>query len=161
MRGGFTFPWIGLEIELLTHSLGITQSRADWLVNWISDVASRGTVRVRDLGAVLGRLSFAAGPLERLRPFLACAYAWVAVVPDSAFLEPPPAVLLCLKWIAKKLKEGGILSKCEVPGEHAGEVFRSDAKAEGDDVVIGGWECRASLPRTAHGYIAGENHTAL
>ena len=49
---------------------------------------------------------------------------------------------MCLKWISKKLKEGGRLTKCEVPGEDVGEVFRSDAKAEGYDVVVGGWECR-------------------
>ena len=31
---------------------------------------------------------------------------------------------------------------CEAPSEHLGEVFRMDAKAQGDLVVIGGWRVR-------------------
>ena len=33
---------------------------------------------------------------------------------------------------------------CEARAEHLGEVFRLDAKAEGDKVVIGGWRVPAS-----------------
>ena len=105
---------------------------------------------VRDLGGVLGRLSFAAGPLERIRPFLSCLYSWVSVVPASSFLTPPPAVLLCLRWIARKLDHGARLADCRLPKHDAGELFRTDAKAEGDNVVIGGWECRdGTLPGQA------------
>ena len=98
---------MGLEIDLAEHALGISASRSAWLIGWIDEAVGRGSVRVKDLRAVLGRLSSAAGPLERIKPFLACAYAWVAIVPDMAFLAPPPAVLLTLAWIAKRLKSGG------------------------------------------------------
>ena len=89
VRGGFNYPWVGLEINLAEHSLGISQERADWLIAWIDGAMNKGSVLVREFGGVLGRLTYAADPLERLRPFLSCIYAWVAVVPDSAFLEPP------------------------------------------------------------------------
>ena len=96
---------------------------------------------MRDLGGVLGRLTYAAGPLERLHHFLSCVYAWVAVVPGGAYLKPPPAVELCLRWVSKKLKQGGRLAKCHAPRIDRGEIFRADAKAEGEEVVIGAWEC--------------------
>ena len=30
--------------------------------------------------------------------------------------------------------------------KHLGEVFRLDAKAEGENVAIGGWRCREGRP---------------
>jgi len=48
---------------------------------------------------------------------------------------------LCLRWIAFKLDNGARLADCRAARAHRGELFRTDAKAEGNDVVIGGWEC--------------------
>ena len=72
------YTWVGLELDLSTHALGIADSRACWLIKWINDMVLRGAVRVKDLRAVLGRLSFAAGPLERIKPFF-----WHALMPGS------------------------------------------------------------------------------
>ena len=141
--GGFGYVWVGIELQLQDHAVGISIARARWLIDWIKQTDVSGVVLVRDLVAVLGRLAFAAGPLERIRPFLACIYSWVAVVPPGACLKPPPAVQLCLGWIAEKLsKPGGRLSLCRPVSSTPVEIFRKDAKADGDDVVVAGWECR-------------------
>jgi hypothetical protein len=48
---------------------------------------------------------------------------------------------LCLKWILKKLQSGhGRISARRVL-EIKAPVFKADAKAEGDLVVLGGWRC--------------------
>ena len=120
-----------------THSLGITEDRARWLVSWIDRALAAKAVLVRDLVSVIGRLSFTAGPLERLRPFLAPLYAWISVVPESAFLPPPVLVQLCLRWVSVKLNTGSRLSPCRRVVDSNVELFRTDAKAEDGAVRIG------------------------
>ena len=148
-QGGrrFSYVWVGLELDLVSHAIGTSQSRADWLIRWIGDAKKNGSVLVRDLVAVLGRLGFAAGALERIRPFLSCIYSWVSVVPPGACLRPPPAVSLCLDWISLKLQRpGGRMAPCKPVGEAGTEIFRTDAKAEGEDIVVAGWKCRGGVP---------------
>ena len=142
VHGGFGYEWIGYAIDLETHSLGISEDRARWLVSWIDKALAAKAVLVRDLVSVIGRLSFTAGPLERLRPFLAPLYAWVSVVPESAFLPPPVLVQLCLRWVSVKLKTGSRLSPCRHVVDSNVELFRTDAKAEDGIIRIGGWETR-------------------
>ena len=61
-------------------------------------------------------------------------------------MKPPPAVQLCLGWIAEKLsKPGGRLSLCRPISSTPVDMFRTDAKADGDDVVVAGWECRGGI----------------
>ena len=50
--------------------------------------------------------------------------------------------MLCLRWISLKLKKGERMMDCRPPKAYMGELFRTDAKAEGQDVAVGGWECR-------------------
>ena len=142
MRGGQSYEWVGLQINLTNHSLGISEKRASWLLRWTERVIQERSVKVSDLTAVLGRLSYAAGPLERIRPFLSTLYAWAAAVPDTATLPLPEACLLVLHWIQAKLNNGGRMALCRLPGPELGEVFRADAKAEGESVSIGAWESK-------------------
>ena len=37
MEGGFVYGWIGYQLDLDKHALGISQERAAWLVGWIRD----------------------------------------------------------------------------------------------------------------------------
>ena len=143
-RGGFEVERVGYFIDLRTHSLGISMDRARWLVDWIDAALANGIILVRDLVAVVGRLSFSAGPLERLRPFLAPIYSWVAVVPAGACLPPPVPVKLALIWIAHKLRSGGRTMPCRRPADASAELFRTDAKADKNVISIGGWETRVT-----------------
>ena len=142
VRGGFQMDWIGYHIDLNTHALGISEDRARWLTDWIDTALAAGTVLVRDLVAVVGRLAFTAGPLERIRPFMAPIYSWIAVVPSSACLPPPVMVKLALKWVSLRLKRGGRMMLCRPIPDSTPELFRTDAKAEEGVIRIGGWETR-------------------
>ena len=86
----------------------------------------------------LGRLAFAAGPLVHVRPFLGPTYSWVAACPRGACLPTPTAVRLTLKWIGDLILSHGMRSFIPVQRDE-GELFRMDAKAEGDLIVLGGW----------------------
>ena len=54
----------------------------------------------------------------------------------------PLMVRLVLEFLRRELAEGGMVS-CACPARDLGEVFRLDAKAEGDTVAIGGWRSAA------------------
>ena len=69
-RGGAEHGWIGFSISAHQRLLGISRSRADWMICWIRKVKADGFVNVADMGAVVGRLSFGLTVLPLLRPFL-------------------------------------------------------------------------------------------
>ena len=77
-KGGYQLDWIGYYIDFETYYLGISVKRAEWLVNWCDKTVAEKKTRVADLRAVLGRLCFALGALEYLRPFTVPIYSWVA-----------------------------------------------------------------------------------
>ena len=74
---------------------------------------------------------------RHLNPFLGPMYGWVATLPGGAAVTLPVATKLALKWIASRLE---VMPAVETRKKLfiAGERFRADAKAEGDDVVVGG-----------------------
>jgi hypothetical protein len=119
--------------------IGISWRRQEWLVKWITGKLAQPAVLAREIREGLGRLGFAAGPLEHLRPFLGPVYAWCAVTHPSAYVAMP-----LLLRIVFELLLGATLAKrvihCREPRRQRGELFRLDAKAEGDDVMVGGWE---------------------
>ena len=68
----------------------------------------------------------------------------------------PWSVAFLLRFLAEQL--GGAGRVCEIRwcGADLGEAFRSDAKAEGDTVVVGGWECvRGTRPAEARWFSVG------
>ena len=56
--------WLGYWLDYGRFRLGISEARAQWLVKWITETLTRGSVLVSNLSAALGRLGFAAGVLE-------------------------------------------------------------------------------------------------
>ncbi len=140
-RGGLEVEWIGYAMDYKTFSAGISESRCQWLIGFVADIVATGVVVISDFEALLGRLGFAAGPLELTRPFLSFGYAWVHTVPRHARVQLPLAVLLTLKWILGRLRHGLRLQRFHLPVLHRGEWFRSDARASVSGVAIGDWEC--------------------
>ena len=100
------------------------------------------TVDLADFAAVLGRLGFAMGPLYHLRPFILPLYSWSAAVGRRGRLRLPWSILFIFRIIRDMLCDGGRYIELMEKGEDLGEAFRSDAKAEGQTVVVGGWESR-------------------
>ena len=95
-------------------------------------------MRLGELREGLGRLQFAAGPLEHLRPFLGPLYRWACVGHKYARPKLPLMIVLIMKYISGEMKRS-CMSKCATKTRDLGEVFRLDAKAEGNVVAIGGW----------------------
>ena len=48
-------------------------------------------------------------------------------------------VRLVLRWVSERLAASPSVSFVE-PVRHEGELYRADAKAQGDLIVLGGWE---------------------
>ena len=88
---------------------------------------------------MLGRLQYATLVLQYLRPFLGPLYAWASAVPGGACLPMPGAIRLILSFMLKLLKVGPAMVKCKPADTVTNVEYRADAKAEGDDVGVGGW----------------------
>ena len=146
LKGGSQVEWIGYWLDIGRFEMGVSASRAAWASRWLTDKAEERSVRLGELREGLGRLQFLAGPVEYLRPFLGPIYAWASIGCRFAKPKLPTMIVLILKFIAKELEHGHMMP-CAAPSEDLGEMFRMDAKAEGDKVVIGGWR------------VKGEGHT--
>ena len=60
------------------------------------------------------------------------------------------SVAFPLRFLAGQLGGAGRVCEIRAVGADLGEAFRSDAKAEGDTEVVGGWECiRGARPAEA------------
>jgi len=136
--GGIEYEWIGYCENIQDYTLGISAKRSAWVINWIREKLRDRLILLRELREGLGRLSFVAGPLEVVRPFLGPLYAWVAACPPGSCLALPAMISLILWWISKMLFQSR-MRLCLTPTEHLGELFRVDAKAEGSRIVLGGW----------------------
>ena len=58
-KGGLSTDWVGYNVDLRTRSVGISAKRARWLHDWCQKTLQEGSVKINDLRAVLGRMSFA------------------------------------------------------------------------------------------------------
>ena len=136
LKGGVAVEWIGYALDLSRFELGVTEKRTQWAIRWIEDKIRERCVRLGEMREGLGRLQFVAGPLEHLRPFLGPIYGWVSAAPRYAKPRMPVMIRLILEFIAKELTMGNMV-QCAIAELDLGEVFRPDAKAEGDTVAIG------------------------
>ena len=143
VRGGQQVEWIGYILDTARFELGVSVSRAAWAVRWLTDKATERSVRLGELREGLGRLQFLAGPVEYMRPFLGPLYAWASMGPRFARPKLPVMVVLIMRHLAEELK-GDHMMPCEARAEHLGEMFRMDAQAEGDNIVIGGWRLKGA-----------------
>ena len=140
VKGGVESDWIGYALDVGRFAIGISESRCMWAQRWIGDKVRERRVRLGELREGLGRLQFIAGPLEHVRPFLGPLYAWACAGRKWARPRMPVMVLLILKFIGDELRRCR-MSECPRRTKDLGEVFRLDAKAEGEEVAIGGWRC--------------------
>ena len=139
--GGATLTWIGFEFNFSQLSFGLSRGRAEWVSSWVEKVTGdfKDILVIRQMEGFLGRFGFAAQVLRHMRPFLAPLYSWVAMANKSHCSRVPVAIRLVIKWIAKLVLEKPMVTMRAIRTS-AGEVFRADAKAEGDTIVVGGWE---------------------
>ena len=138
VRGGVEAEWIGYMLDVARFELGISAKRAAWASRWLRDKSVEGTVRLGELREALGRLQFITGAIEFFRPFLGPLYAWAAAGPKFSRPRLPIMVILIMKYLAEELLNMRSMP-CTRKTRALGEVYRVDAKAEGDTVVVGGW----------------------
>jgi hypothetical protein len=103
---------------------------------------------MEEMRSAVGRMGFAAEVLEYERPFLGPLYAWMSSVPEGAYLDLPAMVRLIFRWLSDRWTARRHLP-CRLLPVARGELFRADAKAEGELVVLGGWECSGGLTTQA------------
>lgn len=141
-RGGMTTEWIGLTSDFGRYSMGLSERRAAWLVQWIGGLCSKKMVLPREFSAGLGRLGFAATVLPWERPFLGPLYTWGAAIREQkGEVYVPWAVLTILDWIAGRLSSGGRMEvvKDDHGEDASGLAFYTDARASEVDACIGGF----------------------
>ena len=145
-RGGCSCNWIGYWVDFENYALGISRCGEDWVIGWVEKTLVAGTVEMADFRAVLGRLGFAVGALDYLKPFLSPLYAWMSSVNHLGRMTLPWSVAFVLRYIAEELRTERRCMKVRPRMPSLGPVFRADAKAAGQTVRIGGWECRGGTP---------------
>ena len=104
-RGGTEHSWIGFSVFAFERRLGISQSRADWLIGWIRRTRAEGRVRIADLSAVVGRLSFA---------FTAAAFP--AILGSSLRVDLCCQPLPCAQASESSFSHSGVLGAACVEG---------------------------------------------
>ena len=130
--------WIG-QLDVGAFEKGISAKKVAWLKEWIHRHRAAGGVTGREFKAALGRLSFVAGALPHVRPFLGPLFAWSAVTGLSTCSPFPAAVDVVLEFVMEEVQKRPMrVARCvaTIPVD----VFRIDAKADKEKVVIGGWE---------------------
>ena len=143
VRGGIERDFVGYWVDVARFRVGLSERRAAWLVKWLRDQAAARAIGSREFREGLGRLGFAAGPLVGLRPYLGPLYAWAAVVPPGARRELPAMLLLVLEWLAQMIESRRMVCCRSLLPTRRGELFRVDAKAEGNVIALGGWSLEA------------------
>ncbi len=138
IQGGHRLAWIGYEVCLSSLSLGISESRARWAVDWLHRVSRDGYTDIDDFRAALGRLTFVAGVLQWDRPFLAPMYVYVATHSYGGHCRVPIYVRLVAKYLASRIARRRMFPSAETRCT-VREAFRVDAHASGDDIGVGGW----------------------
>ena len=93
----------------------------------------------RELKSALGRLSFVAGALRHVRPFLAPLFSWSASLAGGTFSKFPDAVAILLEFVKAEVDRRPT-RPLEPLATDPIDIFRVDAKAAGEEIVIGGWE---------------------
>ena len=95
-RGGYSCNWIGYWVDFENYALGI----------------EAGAVEMADFRAVLGRLGFAVGALDNLKPFLSPLYAWMSSVSHLGRMTLPWLVAFVLRYIAEELRTEKVRQEC-------------------------------------------------
>ena len=139
VAGGAQLGWIGYEADIQHYLKGIGDSKVAWVLGWIKEVKDEGSILGSRMRSALGRLSFVAGALVQVRPFLGVIFAWTSRLQPGGFHQVPMAVQIVLEFIKVEITRRPLTEPRPLP-KKVGELFRVDAKAEGDLVVVGGWE---------------------
>ena len=139
--GGRAYEWIGYAQDLATFKVGISSSRANWLVKWINEKLTTDKIQGKETSEVLGRFNFAAAAIDVTKPFLGPTYMWAASVPEFAILKVPVLIKIILCFLGKIYSDPDLyMIEAREPTISTEAAFRGDAHASADSIGIGGWQ---------------------
>ncbi len=139
IQGGAVIQWIGYELHMDEHSLGITARRASHAVAWLKRIIRDGRVKVSEFRSELGRLSFICGALEYERPFLSALYSFLGTCKRDGTRALPRFVAVACEYLASRIELRRLYPSAVRRGRTT-TAPRVDARAEGNEIGIGGWE---------------------
>ena len=134
VRGSLSCDFVRLHVDSGRFLVGISESRACWVADWIDKVVEEGAVLMREFNEALGRLGFPAGPLRWMRPFLGPLHAWVAACPGGSFRRIPAKIRVLLARISLHIKAAG----CPAAGSF-GPSHVESSSASTHLVLLGSW----------------------
>ena len=149
-RGGLQCEYVGYFFDFVGLKGGLSRSRAQWLIDWALKTANNGMVSTRECRAALGRFAFSAVLLRHLLPFLGPFYAWSAALDDSSVWPLPAALIIMARWLAAQLAKRRLVDLRLPPWKRHDKTFKADARADGDIVVIGGFESNSEEDSDLH-----------
>ena len=159
-QGGSRAQWIGYDVWIKEHSLGITEARAASVVSWARKVINDRATTVNDFETGVGKLSFCCGVLEYERPFLAPCYNFLARLikqsitvgaaargvkrmrpsaTQNSAIRPLPLYVACaLSFLAARIEQRRVYPSAS---RRVDTDFcpRVDARADGKTAMLGGW----------------------
>ena len=140
-KGGVAVDYIGYHVSYATWSAGVSDSRARWVISWISNAEESDWVVVgRAMVELTGRLTFVARILTWLKPFLApLLHSRTSVLARGTACRMPALVHVSLVYIRAQLLEGHRLVPAPTRPSSLQQLFRTDAKCEVGRIVLGGW----------------------
>lgn len=157
IRGGTEFQWVGDWVCTRSASIGISESRRQWAVKWLSDlIENRDTTAGFESG--LGRLSFVCSAIIVDRPYLAPLFSYAAAMrrrsgQKASTKNLPPYIKFILEHSRARLAARRTIhcTMGQAIESSVVERFRTDAKAEGETLVVGGYQPHngAGLPIAA------------
>ena len=140
-RGGVCLDYVGFYFDYFRFKVGLSERRAKWIMDFIIDAQGcRGMIEHRRFTEFVGRLVYAGQVLYWLRPFMGPLHRWKAAIHPGTVALMPRMVMVVLRYLLKLLQEQHYLVSCKSPPMVYREAFRTDAKAEDDFFVLGGWE---------------------
>ena len=150
-RGGVCLEFVGFYMDYCKFEVGLSERRTGWIVRWIEEARKNGGIVLqRDFVELVGRLVYASQVLTWIKPLMAPLHAWKGAIASGTAATLPQTVSVILLFISKMLQEGHHRTSGRSPLKGGQQAFRTDAKCEGNRVVLGGWELKGdSDPKKA------------
>ena len=138
--GGLITNWVGFELLLKEHALGLSERRAAWFVSWARKTANSKVVHIRYFEEALGTAVFVASALELIRPFLSPLYAFSCSGSREGARPLPPYVSFFLRFLASSVERGTGTRLCAAEAREESIAPRAwFAQASDDRTGVGGW----------------------
>ena len=125
---GVSLVWVGFELLLQSHKVGISERGAEWLIRWAMEMAATPTVHMKTVEEGLGRIMFVAGALEHERLFLGPLFKFLTFHPRNSVRRVPSYAAFILEFLARCIAKNGHYD-CNEFLERSGVASRVDACA--------------------------------